>query len=990
MLVLGVVLAGAAYIARNSILSIYDTAYEKVASTLGLGALPAAIWLIALLLVAWKRPSWLRRVNLWMSSAAVLALVIGGMAFFEVSDGVAGWFTLQGSASLGGVVGEAIVGSTAWLGVLRLIGIFVLAIALAVPPLLVASFSVLAARVMIYAYLAFVVAVKTVFRIGASTAPRRRPVEASSPEPVVTPEPAAAHAGFGAMGSGAPAVGPIAAEALAPHSEPEQAAALAASMPVGINNAPKDIRPFAMEHTEKAEEEKMEGAAELSEPTASNGAPEDVWPSSIEQAQELEVEKMEGIVEPPEPTASNGAPEDVWLSPIKQAQEPEVEKMEGVAELSEPTASNGALEDVWLSPIEQAQEPEVEKMEGIAEPPEPIEISEAPENVWLPAMEQAEEPEVVVEDVVEPPEPIEISEAPENVWLPAMEQAEEPEVVVESAAELPEPAATNGTAHSYQPSAAKFNDFWISSGSGEVEPDSAPEVQPKEQEYPLAAEWARPSINLFSNPPEGGITDGEMETTGETIRQTLAEYGIEIEVEQVRPGPTVTMYGLVPGWIRRYKQVREVDEEGNRMLDESGKPMMKKVESKTRVKVDSILSREKDLALALKTPSIRIETPVMGESLIGIEVPNPNPSLVTLRSVMQSAEFKELQKKAQLPVALGRASGGEPVVIDLAKMPHLLIAGATGSGKSVCINTIISCLIMEKTPAEMRLLLIDPKRVELTPYNGIPHLITPVVVEVDQVVGMLKGMIQEMLDRYRRMEDVGVRNIQAYNERMQDKMPLVVIAIDELADLMMTSAFDAEQAICRLAQLGRATGIHLIVATQRPSVDVVTGLIKANFPSRIGFGVTSQVDSRTILDSAGADKLLGRGDMLYLPIDASRPMRAQGVFISDQEIGGLVGFWQSTPRAHLPRIDLRPVESGEGDGEADGSGGEARDELLDKAIELAQSYSKVSTSLLQRRMRIGYPRAARLMDQLEDQGIVGPSDGSKSRDVIIGSTSGNI
>ena len=323
------------------------------------------------------------------------------------------------------------------------------------------------------------------------------------------------------------------------------------------------------------------------------------------------------------------------------------------------------------------------------------------------------------------------------------------------------------------------------------------------------------------------------------------------------------------------------------------------------------------------------------------------------------------------------------MVVDLAAMPHLLIAGATGAGKSACLNSIISCLIIEKTPAELRLLLIDPKRVELTPYNGIPHLLTPVVVETDQVVGLLKGLIREMLDRYRHMEELGVRNIDSYNRRGPEKMPLLVVVIDELADLMMSAAFDVEQSLCRLAQLGRATGIHLVVATQRPSVDVVTGLIKANFPSRISFAVTSHIDSRTILDAAGADKLLGRGDMLYLPLDASRPQRAQGVFISDGEVEDLVRYWKSTPWASLTRLQLRVPEEEQAGGQDDGSVDGERDELLGKAIELARITGKVSTSLLQRRMRIGYPRAARLMDQLEEQGIVGPSDGSKSRDVIM-------
>ena len=451
------------------------------------------------------------------------------------------------------------------------------------------------------------------------------------------------------------------------------------------------------------------------------------------------------------------------------------------------------------------------------------------------------------------------------------------------------------------------------------------------------------------------------------------------------------MYGLTPGWVRKYKQVKKLDGEGRPVLNEAGRPVVTREEEKTRVKVDTILSREKDLSLALKTRSIRIETPAMGTSQIGIEVPNPTPNVVSERSVMESEEFARLRAGAALPVALGKSSGGETVVIDLAKMPHLLIAGATGSGKSVCINAIVSCLIMEKTPEEMRLLLIDPKRVELTPFNGIPHLLTPVVVETDQVVGLLKGMIHEMMDRYRRFEEVSARNIEGYNNKVPGKMPYLVVAVDELADLMMSAAFDVEQSLCRLAQLGRATGIHLVVATQRPSVDVVTGLIKANFPSRISFAVTSQVDSRTILDTAGADKLLGRGDMLYLPIDASTPARVQNVFISDREIKNLVNYWETTPRGSLQQVRLRSVQEDRDGGEDLGPpDDDPQDELMDKAIELAHSYSKLSTSLLQRRLRIGYPRAARLMDQMEERGFIGPSDGSKSRDVIMNQSSADI
>ena len=497
-------------------------------------------------------------------------------------------------------------------------------------------------------------------------------------------------------------------------------------------------------------------------------------------------------------------------------------------------------------------------------------------------------------------------------------------------------------------------------------------------------QWAKPSLEMLESVQDRGVPEDQIRQTAETIRQTLADYDIEVEIGNVRYGPTVTMYGIVPGWVRRYKQVKLEDEFGNPIRDENGKQIVKRQEQKTRVKVGSILSREQDLSLALRTPSLRIETPVMGKAQVGIEIPNQEPAPVTLRSIMESKEYQKLRKDADLPVALGKGTGGENIALDLTKMPHLLIAGATGAGKSVALNAIVAGLLMERSPAELRMLLIDPKRVELTPYNGIPHLLCPVIVEVDEVVGMLKGVINEMMNRYRQMEEIGVRNIEAYNKRMRDdKMPFLLVVVDELADLMMTAAFDVEQSLCRLAQLGRATGIHLILATQRPSVDVVTGLIKANFPSRVSFGVTSHIDSRTILDTNGAEKLLGKGDMLYLPRDAARPIRAQGAFISDTEIDRLIEFWQSAPRAWMPAVNLRAVSE---DNSEDGDGtslSPSTDALFDKAVELAHTQKKLSTSLLQRRLRIGYPRAARLMDELEENGIVSEGNGSKSRDVII-------
>ncbi len=496
-------------------------------------------------------------------------------------------------------------------------------------------------------------------------------------------------------------------------------------------------------------------------------------------------------------------------------------------------------------------------------------------------------------------------------------------------------------------------------------------------------EWSLPKTNVLMQTPSSGISQEDIDDTSKIIKDTLGEYGIEVEIGQTKPGPAVTMYGLIPGWIRKSRQVKKTDETGAVVKDEMGKPVIEKLENKMRVKVDSIIQREKDLSLALKTPSIRIETPVMGQSLVGVEVPNPSSALVGLRSIMEEAEFQKLKSKANLPIALGKGTGGQSVICDLAEMPHLLIAGATGSGKSVCINTIISCLIMEKSPENMRLIMIDPKRVELTPYNGIPHLLTPVVVDPIEVVDLLKSLINEMLERYKRMESIGARNIETYNQKSIEPMPYIVVTVDELADLMMTASFDVEKSLCRLAQLGRATGIHLIVATQRPSVDVLTGLIKANFPSRISFGVASQIDSRTILDVTGAEKLLGKGDMLYLGSDNSRPERVQGVYISDKEVEALVQYWSVCPKGNFGKVILRLPEDETDQGNSVESAAVNRDSMMDKAIELAKLNTKLSTSLLQRKLRIGYPRAARLMDDLEENGFVAQSDGSKSRDVII-------
>jgi S-DNA-T family DNA segregation ATPase FtsK/SpoIIIE len=486
--------------------------------------------------------------------------------------------------------------------------------------------------------------------------------------------------------------------------------------------------------------------------------------------------------------------------------------------------------------------------------------------------------------------------------------------------------------------------------------------------------WAIPPLDLLNVGEHRVIADEEHQATARLIEQTLSEYNIEVTVKEIRPGPVVTQYGLVPGWVRRYREVKERNPDGSQARGEDGKMISSRVEDKTRVKVDHILAREKDLALALAAPSLRFEAPVPGESFVGLEVPNSRREVVTLRSILESGAFQSLQKKAKLPVALGQGSGGEPVITDLADMPHLLIAGATGSGKSVCMNTIICSLMMQLTPLELQMYLVDPKRVELTAYNGLPHLAGPVLVEADQAVPALHALIAEMQSRYKRFEAQGARNIQGYNAKMskqEDRIPYLMLVIDELADLMMTSPTDVEYALCRLAQLGRATGIHLVVATQRPSVDVLTGLIKANFPSRASFAVSSQVDSRTILDGAGAEKLLGRGDMLFMATNAAKPKRVQGTYISDEEVDAIVAFWRKQKGTFAPavKVDLTPAEEDE-------------DTMLQDAQSLAIKHNRISASLLQRKLGIGYAKAASLLDHLEDRGIVGPGDPGKSREVI--------
>ncbi len=475
--------------------------------------------------------------------------------------------------------------------------------------------------------------------------------------------------------------------------------------------------------------------------------------------------------------------------------------------------------------------------------------------------------------------------------------------------------------------------------------------------------WLIPPTDLLDKAAEIELRPLDNEKRSKLIEEALASYGVEAKVVQINPGPTVTQFGVEPGWDRKFKEIKEKDADGNIKVKQEEV-------SKTRVKVERINGLLNDLALALAASSIRIESPVPGKSMIGIEVPNTTMGLVSLRGVIESPAFQKMKGKTKLAIALGKGAGGEAVVADMAKMPHLLIAGATGSGKTVCLDTIISCLLMDNTPDDVRFMMIDPKRVELVSFNNIPHLVTPVIVDNEKAVEALRWMNKEMDNRYNKMAAAGARNIEGYNKnRTPDTaMPYLVLVIDELADLMMTAYDEVEHIICRLAQLARATGIHLVVATQRPSVDVITGLIKANFPTRISFAVTSQVDSRTILDTVGAEKLLGRGDMLYLPTDAPKPKRLQGCYVSDAEMEKLVLFWNNQPKKQAP--SLRPEDiAAQGGASPQIKGAAPEDPLLEEARELKEKHKNVSASFLQRKLQIGYPRAARLVDLLaQDEG----------------------
>ncbi|MFS0839292.1 DNA translocase FtsK [Paenibacillus sp. 1P03SA] len=531
-----------------------------------------------------------------------------------------------------------------------------------------------------------------------------------------------------------------------------------------------------------------------------------------------------------------------------------------------------------------------------------------------------------------------------TVFRDFQEQVQKEEKIVPSA---PVPGGVTGTAAVVGPKASP-------SADAEQIPADEPLEAMEDLQLgdaavpPVLPPYDLPSLTLLSKPAAGkGSEMADYKANARKLEATLESFGVRAKVLEVVRGPAVTRYEIQPD---------------------------------VGVKVSRIVSLTDDIALALAAKDIRMEAPIPGKSAIGIEVPNSEVSVVTMREVMETSAFQEASSR--LSVTLGRDISGQPIVGNLAKMPHLLVAGATGSGKSVCINGIITSILYKAKPNEVKFLMVDPKMVELNVYNGIPHLMAPVVTDPRRASLALKKVVVEMEKRYELFSKSGTRNIEGYNAMLIENgteapLPYIVVIVDELADLMMVAANDVEDAICRLAQMARAAGIHLIIATQRPSVDVITGVIKANIPSRIAFGVSSQVDSRTILDMVGAEKLLGRGDMLYLPVGASKPVRVQGAFLSDQEVETVVNFVRTQQEANyredmVPQVEEQPEQQDE-----------FGDELYDQAVQIVIEAKQASASLLQRRMRIGYARAGRLIDSMESNGIVGPHEGSKPREVLI-------
>ncbi len=547
--------------------------------------------------------------------------------------------------------------------------------------------------------------------------------------------------------------------------------------------------------------------------------------------------------------------------------------------------------------------------------------------------EAAKKPMEMVEELppIKAPDPMELLDAPEE----RQPESQEPSIPPFEVEDTPVEVKKEG---------AKDDGFQFDLG-GTVTEAVAP-VHPK------------PPITLLKEPGPARVGDENEQQNGEILIETLKSFGVRASIIDIARGPAVTRYELQPA---------------------------------PGVKISKITNLADDIALNLAAAGVRIEAPIPGKPAVGIEVPNKHVGIVGIREIIDSPEFEN--SKSKLTVALGKDVSGNIAVADIGKMPHMLIAGATGSGKSVCINSIIISLLYKATPDEVKLLMVDPKVVELGVYNGIPNLLVPVVTDPRKAAGALNWAVNEMLNRYKLFADNGVRDLKGFNKLANSKeeedfkpLPEIVIIIDELADLMMAAPNEVEDAICRLAQMARAAGMHLVIATQRPSVDVITGVIKANIPSRIAFAVSSQVDSRTILDMGGAEKLLGRGDMLFYPVGMSKPLRVQGCYVSDSEVERVVAFVKEAQDADYDENVMEEIEKqavAEKNSGGDGGGFSEEDEMLPKAIECVIEAGQASTSLLQRRLKLGYARAARLIDEMEQRGVVGPFEGSKPRQVLM-------
>ncbi|HIR58400.1 MAG TPA: DNA translocase FtsK [Candidatus Gallacutalibacter pullicola] len=729
----------------------------------------------------------------------------------------------------------------------------------------------------------------------------------------------------------------------------------------------EEADPTSEESAEMLEPEVTEEAAPTPEEPAETPemeAPEKASPTPDESAEELGMEALGEATPVPEESVETS--EKVTPTSEESTEMPEPEAPEEAAPTSEESAETSepeASEETASAPEESVKTPNSEESKEAVSATEEAPKSQETEIPQEPAVSEEQDPWEKIPAAVQEI-PMEIDLQPEPEEAPAKDFEPDPWE------EVPAGKAESISDEANSPAEVTDEVTEKSAGENSEEDPWADIPEGTEKEKSSAAlettPYQRPPASLleYSAQQDDAQMQEELQTNGDHLIDTLKSFGVQATMLDISRGPAVTRYELQPA---------------------------------AGVKISKITNLADDIAMNLAAPGVRIEAPIPGKAAVGIEVPNKKVNTVRMRELVESKEF--LEAESPLTVALGRDIAGKITLANLAKMPHLLIAGSTGSGKSVCINSLIVSLLYKSSPDQVRFLMIDPKVVELGIYNGIPQLLVPVVTDPRKAAGALNWAVSEMLKRYQLFADNSVRDLGAYNRLAKENgyqdddgqpmpaLPQIVIIIDELADLMMAAPNDVENAICRLAQMARAAGMHLVIATQRPSVDVITGIIKANIPSRIAFAVSSQIDSRTILDMGGAEKLLGRGDMLFSPMGVQKPMRVQGCFVSDGEIESVVKFVKGTQDALydstiLDEIERSAVQENEKSTDDDSSGGDM-DPMLQDAIKCVAEAGQASASLLQRRLRLGYARAGRLIDEMEDMGIIGPREGSKPRQVLI-------